>query len=315
MYRYLYLTTVLCANFLTVGCDQAINPTEQAGIFYISNNKPKPLEFYIDNNHFLISKGEVKKIILGNGEHELVDEEGKRNVFMVYPGNHGGIINPARDTYYSFTSIYASKENQNRFYLDTQVIWINGRIIKGAIASSDALFIDNNIFQCDIPLNTPNPLFLPNWKNTDVGNILTKCFSQPEFEQFLNNYPNGIHFYSVFELLKENVQQDNFNWINEKNSITEDFIPKFTHLKFKNHSLLKEAESINQIINRYLASRDPKEKQDFYNQYHAHIMKMAAIYRQQIQNNILEDKDAYLQLMKETNQIFDAGILGEPILI
>lgn len=33
MHRYIYLTTVLCMNFLSLGCDEATTSTTQTGIF------------------------------------------------------------------------------------------------------------------------------------------------------------------------------------------------------------------------------------------------------------------------------------------
>lgn len=315
MYRYFYLTTVLCAIFLTVGCDEPVNPLTQSGIFYISNNRSTPLEFKIDNNHFLINKGEVKKIKLENGKHELVDAYGKKNTFMIYPGNHGGIINPAKDIYYSFTSVFSAEEHSQQFYLDKRPVWVNGQLVLGAINSSDALFIDNNVFRCDVPLNEPIPTYLPDWKNTGIGNVLTKCFSQDEFHQFLEKYPYGIHFYSEHDLLEEYAASEQFNWINEKNTRTDDFISQRNIIKFNNDGLAQEEKIIYEIINHYLASRDPNEKQKFYNEYHLHIMIMAMIHSQQIQNDILEDKEAYFQFMNETGRIFGAGILSEPALI
>ncbi|WP_244212898.1 hypothetical protein [Proteus hauseri] len=316
MYRYLYLTTVLCAISLTVGCDDPINPTAiaQSGVFYISNNSTVPLEFKIDNTHFLINYGEIKKIKLENGKHILVEANGKKNTFMIYPGNHGGIINPARDIYYSFTSVFASKENSQRFYLDKRPVWVDGRLVSGAINSSDALFIDNNVFRCDVPLNEPIPTYLPDWKNTGIGNVLTKCFSQDEFHEFLARYPYGIHFYSEHDLLKES-ESDQYSWINKENTRTNDFIPRLNNIDFNNEKLIEEAGAIYEIIDLYLASRDANERQGFYNEYHLHIMIMAMIYSQQIQNDIFDDKDAYFQFMQETGRIFGAGILSEPALI
>ncbi len=315
MHRYIYLTTVLCMNFLSLGCDEATTSTTQTGIFYISNNNNVPLQFKIDTNHFSINKGEVKKITLTNGEHILESNSGEKKVFMVYPGNNGGIINPSQEIYYSFTSVFTSEENKEHFYLDTRSVWINGQLIHGAINSTDAVFIDNNIFRCDIPLNEPIPPYLPDWKNPGVGSVLTKCFSQEEFQTFLAKYPYGIHFDNNHDLLTKQAKKEQFSWINEKDTRTEDFNPTLSEINFNNKELVQEANTIYEIVYSYLASRDPDKKQELYNIYHLHIMSMAWIYSQQIQNDILDDKEAYFQLIKETGRIFGAGILGEPVLI
>ncbi|WP_109408752.1 hypothetical protein [Proteus genomosp. 4] len=315
MHRFFYLTTILCATTLTTGCEPAANSNSQSGVFYISNNKTVPLVFQIDENSFWLNTGEVKEIKLENGKHVLVDADGEKKIFMIYPGNHGGIINPSRDIYYSFTSAFSPKENDEHLYLTTRSIWIDGQLVSGAINSSDATFIDNNIFQCEIPLNKPITTYLSDWDNKRMGNVLTKCFSQSEFQDFLSKKPYDIHVYSEASLLEAHKEQNKYNWINNENTRTDDFIPTISNITFNNSEMLKEAKNIYKITNSYLASRDPSEKINYYNQYHFHVMAMAIVYSQQIRNDIFDDKEAYFKLINETGRIFGAGILSEPALI
>ncbi|MCK9782707.1 MULTISPECIES: hypothetical protein [Enterobacterales] len=315
MHRSFYLTTILCATTLTAGCEQRTNLNSQSGVFYISNNKTTPLVFQIDNNSFWLNTGEVKEIKLENGKHVLVDAEGKKKTFMIYSGNHGGIINPAKEVYYSFTSNFSPKEDNEPLYLTMRSVWIDGQLVHGAINSSDAIFIDNNVFRCDVPLNEPIPTYLPDWSNKGGINVLTKCFSQTEFQDFISRKPYGIHVYSGRNLLEAHKEKDKYNWIDDGNTRTDDFIPTLSHIEFNNRELLKEAKSIYKVTNSYLASRDPNEKQNYYNEYHFHIMIMAMVYSQQIQNDIFDDKEAYFKLINETGRIFGAGILSEPALI
>ncbi|MBG2913043.1 hypothetical protein I5F12_08280 [Proteus cibarius] len=315
MHRSFYLTTMLCATTLTTGCEPTTNSNSQSGVFYISNNKTTPLVFQIDNNSFWLNTGEVKEIKLENGKHVLVDADGTKKTFMIYPGNHGGIINPSREIYYSFTSIFSPKEGSEHLYLTMRSIWINGQLVHGAINSSDAMFIDNNVFRCEIPLNEPIPTYLPDWSNKGVVNVLTKCFSQSEFQDFISRKPYGINVYAGRNLLEAHKEKDKYNWINDENTRTDDFIPTLSHIEFNNGEMLKEAKSIYKITNSYLASRDPNEKQNYYNEYHFHIMAMAMVYNQQIQNDIFDDREAYFKLINETGRIFGAGILSEPALI
>ncbi|MBQ0212984.1 hypothetical protein KAH51_05855 [Proteus vulgaris] len=315
MHRFFYLTTILCATTLTTGCEPAANSNSQSGVFYISNNKTVPLVFQIDENSFWLNTGEVKEIKLENGKHVLVDADGEKKIFMIYPGNHGGIINPSRDIYYSFTSAFSPKGNDEHLYLTTRSIWIDGQLVSGAINSSDATFIDNNIFQCEIPLNKPITTYLSDWDNKRMGNVLTKCFSQSEFQDFLSKKPYDIHVYSAASLLEAHKEQNKYNWINNENTRTDDFIPTISNITFNNSEMLKEAKNIYKITNSYLASRDPSEKINYYNQYHFHVMAMAIVYSQQIRNDIFDDKEAYFKLINETGRIFGAGILSEPALI
>ncbi|OAT21088.1 hypothetical protein [Proteus myxofaciens] len=315
MYRYFYLTIIFCTNFFAVGCDRTISPTAQTGLFYISNNNNTPLEFYIDNTHFKINEGEIEKIKLEDGKHVLVDINGKKKIFMVYPGNQGGIINPSRAIYYSFTSVLTAKEDPNNFYLNTQSVWVNGQLISGAINSSDAMFIDNNVFHCNVPIGETINTYLDDRKDKAVANVLTKCYSQVSFGKLLLKNPEGIHFHSNIELLQDELNENKLNWINEENTRTEDFIISLDKIKFNNNKLVKEAKQINNIIYQYLSSRDVNDRRTYYNAYHSHIMNMAKIYHEQIQSNMFDDKDAYIKLILETSKIFDAGVLSEPILI
>lgn len=234
---------------------------------------------------------------------------------MIYPGNRGGIINPNREIYYSFTSVFKPDDTLDDLHIDERTVWINGILVRGAINSSDSLFIDNNIFNCDIPLDESLPTYLSDWDDNEKVNVLTKCFSREDFYQYIAKYPYGIHFYSERDLLTEYLATDKFNWIDGGNTRTDNLTPLEYNVKFSNEKLTKEANSIYEIMKKYLASRDPKEKQIFYDEYHKYLVRMAMIYNQQIQNNIFVDRDAYFEFMKKNGRIFGAGILGEPILI
>ncbi|AYY80510.1 MULTISPECIES: hypothetical protein [Proteus] len=316
MYRYFYLITVLYTISLVTGCDNPAIREKQNGVFYINNNQLELLKFTIDNTHFVMEKGEVKKIKLNDGMHVLVDSQGKKSVFMIYPGNRGGIINPDRDIYYSFTTVFKQESRLlESIRIEERAIWVNGMLVRGAIASSDSLFIDNNIFNCDIPIDESIPTYLPDWEGNEKVNVLTKCFSKDDFHQYIAKYPYGINFYSERDLLTQYSTKDNFSWIDENNTRTDSLLPLEYNFKFCNEKLTGEAKSIYKIMEQYLASRDPEEKQVFYDEYHKHVIKMAIIYNQQLQNNIFVDREAYLEFMKTNGRLFGAGILGEPILI
>lgn len=315
MYRYFYLTTVLYIASLIVGCDNPAKRERQNGVFYISNNRLEPLEFKVDNAYFVMGKGEVKKIKLNNGQHLLVDSHGQQSEFMIYPGNRGGIINPNRDIYYSFTTVFKQEDAPENLHIDERTVWINGMLVSGAINSSDSLFIDNNIFNCDIPLDESLPTYLPDWESNEKVNVLTKCFSKDDFFQYIARYPYGIHFYSERDFSTEHLAMDKFNWIDKLNTRTDNLVPLEHNIQFRNEKLAKEANSIYEIMEKYLASRDPNEKQIFYDEYHKYLVRMAIIYNQQLQNDIFVDRDAYFEFIKNNGRLFGAGILGEPIII
>lgn len=316
MYRYFYLITVLYITSLVTGCDYPAIREKQNGVFYINNNQLEPLEFKIDNTKFVMEKGEVKKIKLNNGEHILVDSQGKQSIFMVYPGNRGGIINPNRDIYYSFTTLFKQEyPPSEEIRIDERTVWVNGILLKGAINSSDSLFIDNNIFSCDIPIDEPLPTYLSDWEGNEKVSTLTKCFTKDDFYQYIIKFPYGIKFYSEHDLLTQYIAEDNFNWIDENNTRTDNLSPLEDNFSFNDEKLMKEAISIQEVVKKYLTSRDPSERKLFYSEYHKHIMKMAILYDQQIRRQIFVDREMYLDFIKKNGRIFGAGILGEPILI
>ncbi|WP_268842983.1 hypothetical protein, partial [Proteus faecis] len=252
--------TVLYITSLVTGCDYPAIREKQNGVFYINNNQLEPLEFKIDNTKFVMGKGEVKKIKLNNGEHILVDSQGKQSIFMVYPGNRGGIINPNRDIYYSFTTLFKQEyPPSEEIRIDERTVWVNGILLKGAINSSDSLFIDNNIFSCDIPIDEPLPTYLSDWEGNEKVSTLTKCFTKDDFYQYIIKFPYGIKFYSEHDLLTQYIAEDNFNWIDENNTRTDDLSPLEDNFSFNDEKLMKEAISIQEVVKKYLTSRDPSE--------------------------------------------------------
>ncbi|MGA6363486.1 MULTISPECIES: hypothetical protein [Proteus] len=316
MYRYFHLIAVLYIASLVTGCDYPAIREKQNGVFYINNNQLEPLEFKIDNTKFVMGKGEVKKIKLNNGEHILIDSQGKQSIFMVYPGNRGGIINPNRDIYYSFTTLFKQEyPPSEEIRIDERTVWVNGILLRGAINSSDSLFIDNNIFSCDIPIDEPLPTYLSDWDGNEKVSALTKCFTKDDFYQYIIKFPYGIKFYSEHDLLTQYITEDNFNWIDKNNTRTDSLSPLDDNFSFNDEKLMKEAISIHEVVKKYLTSRDPAERKLFYSEYHKHIMKMAILYDQQIRSHIFVDREMYLDFIKRNGRIFGAGILGEPILI
>ncbi|MEQ4986361.1 hypothetical protein ACBQ20_09310 [Proteus vulgaris] len=316
MYRYFYLIVALYITSLVTGCDYPAIREKQNGVFYISNNQLELLEFKIDNIKFVMGKGEVKKIKLNNGEHVLVDGQGKQSIFMIYPGNRGGIINPNRDIYYSFTALFKQEYTPSEeMHIEERTVWVNGILLRGAINSSDSLFIDNNIFNCDIPIDESLPTYLSDWEGNEKVNVLTKCFTKNDFHQYIIKFPYGIKFYSERDLLTQYKAENQFNWIDENNTRTDSLSPLEANFSFSDENLMKEAISIHEIVKKYLTSRNSTERILFYDEYHKHIMKMAILYDQQIRRHIFVDREMYLDFIKKNGRIFGAGILGEPILM
>lgn len=168
---------------------------------------------------------------------------------MVYPGNRGGIINPNRDIYYSFTTLFKQEyPPSEEIRIDERTVWVNGILLRGAINSSDSLFIDNNIFSCDIPIDEPLPTYLSDWDGNEKVSALTKCFTKDDFYQYIIKFPYGIKFYSEHDLLTQYITEDNFNWIDKNNTRTDSLSPLDDNFSFNDEKLMKEAISIHEVV-------------------------------------------------------------------
>ncbi|CDG89350.1 hypothetical protein L7750_10445 [Xenorhabdus bovienii] len=60
------------------------------------------------------------------GKHVLETSDGKKQPFLVYSKNQGGIINPNRELYYTYNMVYAIENHENKFSPQNTEVVIDG---------------------------------------------------------------------------------------------------------------------------------------------------------------------------------------------
>ncbi|WP_119711096.1 hypothetical protein [Arsenophonus endosymbiont of Aleurodicus floccissimus] len=146
-----------------------------------------PFNFKIDNQSVKLVQGEIKQLDLPSGKHTIEYPIGQKTEFIIYPGNQGGIINLTQQYYYAYSSVFKGIISNQLFSLKYNQIVVDGIKVQGPILSSNALFIDSNVFKCDYPIGASflNVLALNKSKQSD-GQVKTKCFTKEEFIDFLS---------------------------------------------------------------------------------------------------------------------------------
>lgn len=284
-------------SFGITSCDVYQPHTSENGRFFFSNESLDNYSFFIDNKLIVIPRESVGSLYLKQGLHSMTMEQGKHIYFMVYPGNKGGILNPQKHIYYSYSFVYGNNGIPSIHDQIVQELKVGDYRVKGRVQSSDDIIIDNNVFNCDYPIGTRIPDELNSL--TNVSKIKTKCFSYLEFINAISSDDKQIKQVSVRE--DKSVQQDTVSLMFDYPVI----LPVFD-----DQNIQQYAEKVNAIIHAYRRSDDPTTKQDFYNQYRIEVSSMAEIYSQwDTEDHCLEERQKYVLFLSQTAAIFSAGVL------
>ncbi|HGJ5872550.1 MULTISPECIES: hypothetical protein [Arsenophonus] len=284
---------------LLASCDERQSSNSADGKFYISHNNKDALYFKIDNHPIKLIQGEIKHVDLQSGKHTIEYPIGQKTEFIVYPGNQGGIINPTRQYYYAYSSVFKEIiSNQSLFLKHNQII-VDGIKVQGPILSSNALLIDNNVFKCDYAIGTSflNVLALNKSKQLD-RHVKTKCFTKEEF----------IHFLSLVESKVDNIHIID-KGINEQNTVTHSFEYALPMANFNNYSLQSYANKIVEIVDNFKNINNVESKAQIYEEYYQYLYNMAKVYSSFHLGQNKHDRDEYSAFINQTNMIFNAGIL------
>lgn len=288
---------VALLSFGITSCDVYQPHTSESGRFFFSNDSSENYSFFIDNKLMVIPKVSVGSLHLKQGLHSMTTEEGQHIYFMVYPGNKGGILNPQKHLYYSYSFVYGNNGIPSIHNKTIQELTVGDYRVKGRIESSDDFIIDNNVFNCDYPIGTRIPDELNSL--TTVSKIKTKCFSYSELITAIS---------SDDKQMTQLVVRQNEPVQNNTVSLTFDYF--VTLPVFEDQQIQQYAMKVNTLIQDYRASSDPEKKQNFYNQYHVAVLNMAELYSQwETGDNCLEERQKYLQFLSQTTAIFSAGVL------
>ncbi|WP_413513606.1 hypothetical protein [Myroides odoratus] len=182
--------------------------------FYVSNPTDKEIKVYIDDQSYTLAPQSFEKLTLSAGIHELTYEQQKTK-FNVFKQNSGGIINPTLAPHYVYSMVYASEGNFDKFGSSAKEVLIDGVLYEDNIKSTQALFIDNNLYRCTYFLGEAYPEEQVSYNKNTVGNFFNKFFTKTEFiafyEEVLPAEYKGYH--------QENKVTDGENTITEPNTL------------------------------------------------------------------------------------------------
>ncbi|CAA2930332.1 hypothetical protein [Arsenophonus endosymbiont of Bemisia tabaci] len=179
-------------------------------------------------------------------------------------------------------------------------IIVDGIKVQGRILSSNALFIDNNVFKCDYPPIGPSFLnvFALNKSKQLDGQVKAKCFTKEEFIDFLSVVGSTVNNIHIVD-----------KGIKEQNTVTHSFEYGLPIANFNNYSLQSYSNRVVEIVHDFKKVSNIESKKQIYDEYYHYIYNMAKIYSTFHLGQNKHDRDEYSAFINQTNMIFNAGIL------
>lgn len=288
---------ILCLSVMISGCDNNQSIISESGRFYFTNDTSDSFIFFMDYHPIVVPNQSVGSLLLKPGVHVMITTTGEPVQFIVYPGNKGGILNPTQQFYYAYNYVYGTEGIPSLHHLNKQSLVVGHYQLSGRINSSNDYIIDNNVFNCDIPVGEQAPEALSS--SAAVSQVKTKCLTHKELTDLIHR---GDAFIS--QLMVKKVPHG------EKQSVTVHFDYPLTTPNFTDEVLQMYAQEVVGLVNRFRHSLDPQRKQFYYNEYHNKISHMAVIYSQMRNDGTaLLEKCKYAEFMQQTRAIFGAGIL------
>ncbi|MTG97899.1 MULTISPECIES: hypothetical protein [Myroides] len=151
--------------------------------FYLSNPTDKEITVSIDDKKYTLAPNTFEVLKLDSGIHQL-EYNGQKNKFNVFKQNSGGIINPTLEPHYIFSMVYATEGNFDKFRSTAREVVIDDVLYQDNIKSTNALFIDNNLYRCTYFLGEEYPTEQITHNKNAVGNFFNKFFTKAEFIAF-----------------------------------------------------------------------------------------------------------------------------------
>ncbi|MGQ8867601.1 hypothetical protein [Myroides sp. TSA_177.3] len=162
-----------------ISCDDPFKRQD----FYLSNPTAQEIKVSIDDKAYVLAPQSYEILKLEGGIHELTYNNQKTS-FNVFKQNSGGIINPTLEPHYIYSMVYATEGNFDKFGAKMREVWIDGVSYEDNIKSTNALFIDNNLYRCTYFLGEEYPEEQITYDKKAVGNFFNKFFTKAEFIAF-----------------------------------------------------------------------------------------------------------------------------------
>lgn len=175
----LRLLALLLAITTLVSCNKGYN---RPG-FYLSNPTNSEIKVTINDSTYTIAPHTFTVLRLENGINEL-EYKGQKTKFNVFKQNSGGIINPTQEPYYIYDQVYTVNGISDMFPSPKINIAIDGLIYTDNIQSTNALFIDNNLYNCTYFLDQKLLEEKPAQSEYSIRDSDKKFFTKEEFITF-----------------------------------------------------------------------------------------------------------------------------------
>lgn len=296
-FRLIQAILAFSLGFGLSGCEGNQTIAPESGRFYFTNDSSDSFIFLIDYQPVVIPQKSTGSIFLNPGFHTMTTETGKMVQFIVYPGNKGGILNPAQQFYYAYDFIYGTEGIPAVYHLNKQSLVIDGYELRGRINSSNDYIIDNNVFNCDVAVGESVPEAFVS--STAVSQVKTKCLTHKELVDLISREDVLLSQLRIKKLINDEMQ-----------SATMHFNYPLSQPNFSDEILQMYALDIMCLIDNFRHSLDPQRKSFYYNQYHDKISNMAVIYSRMGSDKRSQlEKRKYAKFMQQTQAIFGAGTL------
>lgn len=282
--KFKMLSAIFMAALLLVGC--GIIDKEQKLI--LTNPTEQTIQVKIDDQEYNVEPEGATPLNLKVGNHTMIVPGGETVNFKVYNNSTGGIINPTKSAHIVYTMIYAIDDKaSNSFMPPVKEVLIDGTVYEGPIQTTDAMFIDNNVFRCTYFVGEPFPEEIMLGDKNSKGNLRSKYFTKKEF----------IDFYA------EETGEANSATKGET-QITSNVIYDLPVVDFANQAEQEQALKIVSTLKSYMSANDSSEQEKYQKQYNEQLIALVGMQ----DHSSVSENEKYSDFVHRTGSIIGMGI-------
>lgn len=229
------LFALLMVIVALTSCDRILKNQD----FYLSNPTDSEIAVTIDEQAYALAANSFEVVKVKPGIHTL-NYNGKTTEFNVFTENTGGIINPTLTPHYIYSMIYAKEGSSDQFKSTDRKVVIDGILYEDNIKSTNALFIDNNLYRCKYMLGEAYPSEMVTHNKNSQGNFFNKFFTKQEFINFFNEEAED-DYKDFHEKNKNSNGENTITEVSERTLFSPDFSDKkLQELSQKQYDLVIE---------------------------------------------------------------------------
>lgn len=233
------LFALLMVIVALTSCDRILKNQD----FYLSNPTDSEIAVTIDEQAYALAANSFEVVKVKPGIHTL-NYDGKTTEFNIFTENTGGIINPTLNPHYIYSMIYAKEGSSDQFKSTDRKVVIDGILYEDNIKSTNALFIDNNLYRCKYMLGEAYPSEMVTHNKNSQGNFFNKFFTKQEFINFFNEEAED-DYKGFHEKNKNSNGENTITEVSERTLFSPDFLDKkLQELSQKQYDLVIEYRKI-----------------------------------------------------------------------